>query len=1080
MTPTTTLASGGEDLTLDAGLVRPARLGDYVWEDSDGDGVQDAAEEGVEGVTVHLKDAGGTIIDTTTTDANGEYLFENLKPGTYSVQFEEPAGYEFTDADQGGDDALDSDADVSTGMTPTTTLASGGEDLTLDAGILQRAALGDRVWLDLDQDGVQDAGEAGVADVTVNLLDAGGAVLATQQTDANGLYLFDDLLPGDYAVEFVKPSGYDFTVQDAGGDDAIDSDADTTTGRTIVYSLESGETDRTVDAGLVEIPPELASLGDYVWHDLPGGADNEINGLQDAGEPGIEGVVVNLLDNGGAFLASTLTDATGFYEFVDLNPGAYIVEVAPSNFAGGGALEGYYITMEDQGADDAVDSDGDASGRSHVVTLDPGEHDPTIDFGYLKTCIDLVKTGPESVIAGDTITYTFTVTNCGDVLLDGGAHVYDPMLNPHGNHEIWFGDLEPGESVTFTRTYDTSAASTITKIDFDDLATGEIVTDQYAAHGVHITTLSPAHHPAMIFDSASPTGGDWDLGTPNEDFGGPGRGWGGEAGRPGENANPLGKVLILSEDGDQNDPDDDARGGTFVFTFDDPVDVERVGVIDIDCREDGELRTYDAGGTLIGSVPIVSLGNNSVQVLGVFADDVSRMEVELSSSGAITGLCFGEPECGELVNVATAKGHPVRPDGQRLPIVTDVDDHVVDIVCEPAQTASLGDYVWHDLPGGPDNEINGLQDAGEPGIEGVVVNLLDSGGSIIATDTTDADGFYLFEDLAAGDYVVEIAPENFEDGAVLDGWYLTMKDVGGNDSVDSDGDFATQRSDVVTLDAGEDDRSVDFGYFFTCVDLTKTGPDEVNVGDTITYEFTIRNCGDVVLHGGAHVFDPMLNPCGNHKIWSGVVHPGESYTFTKTYKTDQDDCGELVNVATALGHPVRPDGLNLDKVRDKASHTVTVVCEPSGGEGCTPGFWKQWRHYKYWEGYKRWDRFEKVFGVDASCNVKLIQALRARGGGEAALMRHAVAGLLNAASSRIDYAFTPAQVIAMVQHAYATGDFEGVKDVLETEHERGCEVKDGCSVRRTCWQRGGIWMDWWRQCQQARRGRGRGGRRWRR
>ena len=78
---------------VDFGFVKPATIGDRVWNDQDHNGV-DNGEPGVPGVTVILKDASGNEVARTTTDANGNYRFEGLLPGTYSVSIEVPAGYE--------------------------------------------------------------------------------------------------------------------------------------------------------------------------------------------------------------------------------------------------------------------------------------------------------------------------------------------------------------------------------------------------------------------------------------------------------------------------------------------------------------------------------------------------------------------------------------------------------------------------------------------------------------------------------------------------------------------------------------------------------------------------------------------------------------------------------------------------------------------------------------------------------------------------------------------------------------------------------------------------------------------------
>ena len=125
------------------------------------------------------------------------------------------------------------------------------------------AIIGDRVWNDVDGDGIQDDGELGIQGVTVNLLNAEGTVVATTVTDANGNYRFEIGDPGTYMVEFAPKSGWTFTTKDAGNDDALDSDADPATGRTPSFTVSAGQTDLTLDAGLVGgVPPGICSLID--------------------------------------------------------------------------------------------------------------------------------------------------------------------------------------------------------------------------------------------------------------------------------------------------------------------------------------------------------------------------------------------------------------------------------------------------------------------------------------------------------------------------------------------------------------------------------------------------------------------------------------------------------------------------------------------------------------------------------------------------------------------------------------------------------------------------------------------------
>lgn len=119
-------------------------FGDFVWSDLNANGIQDGGEPGLAGVSVSLF-RNGSVIATTTTNASGVYLFDigtNNSSDSFFLQFGLLAGFQFSPADQGGDDALDSDViDASTGLTATIqgfTLPSGSPLLTVDVGMFQR------------------------------------------------------------------------------------------------------------------------------------------------------------------------------------------------------------------------------------------------------------------------------------------------------------------------------------------------------------------------------------------------------------------------------------------------------------------------------------------------------------------------------------------------------------------------------------------------------------------------------------------------------------------------------------------------------------------------------------------------------------------------------------------------------------------------------------------------------------------------------------------------------------------------------------------------------------------------------
>jgi hypothetical protein len=135
-----------------------------------------------------------------------------------------------------------------------------------------------------------------------------------------------------------------------------------------------------------------------------------------------------------------------------------------------------------------------------------------------------------------------------------------------------------------------------------------------------------------------------------------------------------------------------------------------------------------------------------------------------------------------------------------------------------------------------------------------------------------------------------------------------------------------------------------------------------------------------------------------------------------------------------------------DSVVDNVDFGYGCVCA-FGGQGCTPGYWKQKQHFDSWVKYipepspedpEELYMYNKVFDVDY---VKtLLEALKTGGGDEKALGRHATAALLNAANPDVNYFYTVYEIINMVQQAYDTDDFEGVKNLFEAENERGCPL----------------------------------------
>ncbi|HDC8027696.1 TPA: carboxypeptidase regulatory-like domain-containing protein, partial [Staphylococcus aureus] len=346
--------NGKDNLSADLGIYKPKyNLGDYVWEDTNKNGIQDQDEKGISGVTVTLKDENGNVLKTVTTDADGKYKFTDLDNGNYKVEFTTPEGYTPTTVTSGSDIEKDSN-----GLT-TTGVINGADNMTLDSGFYKtpKYNLGNYVWEDTNKDGKQDSTEKGISGVTVTLKNENGEVLQTTKTDKDGKYQFTGLENGTYKVEFETPLGYTPTQVGSGTDEGIDSNGTSTTG-----VIKDKDND-TIDSGFYK---PTYNLGDYVWE------DTNKNGVQDKDEKGISGVTVTLKDENDKVLKTVTTDENGKYQFTDLNNGTYKVEFETPS--------GYTPTSVTSGND----TEKDSNGLTTTGVIKDADN-MTLDSGFYKT-----------------------------------------------------------------------------------------------------------------------------------------------------------------------------------------------------------------------------------------------------------------------------------------------------------------------------------------------------------------------------------------------------------------------------------------------------------------------------------------------------------------------------------------------------------------------------------------------------------------------------------------------------------------------------------------------------------------------
>jgi uncharacterized repeat protein (TIGR01451 family) len=396
------LAAGQSGSAFNFGELPPTGLSGFVYVDSNGNGVRDGGETaGIAGVTLTLTgtdDQGTPVNRTATTDASGAYAFDNLRPGTYSVAETQPAAW-----DDGGD---------SIGSVGGTPRGTAGND-TLGAIVLNAGesgtgynfgelgqGLGGFVYVDSNGNGTRDAGESGIAGVTLTAAPVGGGTPVNVTTDASGAYLFADLPAGNWRIDESQPADY------LDGADSVGSLGGSLTGSDTITSIPLGVAQVGANYNFGEGAGRLAGSV-YV--------DSNGNGVRDPGEPGIAGVTVTLSGSdthGTPVNRTATTDASGAYLFNDLLPsngaGYTLGETQPTAYADGAEHAGN------------LGGSAGATGTSTIggIVLAAGGQGSAYDFGeltggiagsaYVDADNDGVRDASENGIAGVTIHLTGT------------------------------------------------------------------------------------------------------------------------------------------------------------------------------------------------------------------------------------------------------------------------------------------------------------------------------------------------------------------------------------------------------------------------------------------------------------------------------------------------------------------------------------------------------------------------------------------------------------------------------------------------------------------------------------------------
>ncbi len=672
--------SPGEDYNF--GEIFSSSLAGFVFLDRNDDGDQQAGEPGIPGVTVTLTgtdDTGMPVNIVTTTDANGDYSFTDLRPGTYTIIETQPPEY-----NDGQDTAGTVGGNAGNDIISEIMLPPGTDGTDYRFGELGTFLSG-TVYYDQNKNAIREPGEVGLDSVEITLLDSAGNTVATTTTDANGFYEFTDLTAGDYAIVQTQPPGY------------------------------GSSTPNTLD---VTVP--LAGLTDQDFGEILGGlagtvyVDQNNNGTLDAGEPGIPGVTVTLTGSdvlGNAINQSLTTDANGNFEFTELFEGTYtLTETQPPEF------------------DDGQDAAGTAGGTvgNDVISdiqLGPGVCATEYLFG------ELIGSISGTVFVDQNINALLDPGEAGipfvEVqLINSAGMIVDSVITPFGGFYEFTGLRADTYTINVVTATLPNPVNLTRTVDPDGVGTPDVAT----------VTLNPGEN------------------LTEQDFGYIG-------------ARKLGDRVWLDTDLDGNqDPSEVGIPGVTVELF---ADFNLDGLF-----EPNELLATTITGTdgfyafdrLVSFLFQVRLADSNFAPGGPLAGLIQTFDIDgLSTPNQSDAFLGNVDRCDVDFGYGPLLIPPVIPPGippltgpfiPLVPIIDEIEPVVIQTIpnIDPLPfggsslpLAALSGVVFHD------RNDNGLQDDGEPGIPGVVITLEGTGSSNRVERTGNAGGF-TFSRLRPGTY----------------------------------------------------------------------------------------------------------------------------------------------------------------------------------------------------------------------------------------------------------------------------------------------------------------------------------------
>lgn len=389
---------GEEKLNIDIPFVyKRGSVGGRVWLDSGVLGQLEENEKGINGIGIELYNEDGDVImkmvSKTRIDKKGFYSFVDVLPGDYYIRFDLPEGFQQTIAKSNIGAKYNSNitGKYGDGTTDLFRIYPESNTMYINGGFtsIPNNLVGDFVWLDKNEDGYQDIDEEGVNDVEVQLFTKDSIFVRETITKNNpntglpGYYAFEGVNSGEYYLKFVIHPEYKFSYNNESVNKENDSDIISPFGTTDIFIIKDYEINTSIDAGLI---PANCAVGDFIWEDM------NWNGIQDIGEPGVNGVGVRLYkilpNNKRRFVKEVVTRNNAFGEagvflITQLSSGDYYYELD--------VPDSYYITKPFQGGDIRLDSDindnngsGIGVNSTDTIHLEINDRNYHVDAGLIR------------------------------------------------------------------------------------------------------------------------------------------------------------------------------------------------------------------------------------------------------------------------------------------------------------------------------------------------------------------------------------------------------------------------------------------------------------------------------------------------------------------------------------------------------------------------------------------------------------------------------------------------------------------------------------------------------------------------